>query len=119
MEFHVERWIVLLELGERGLESRVLGGARGGAGGGGGGVGVSSGRRAVEREPGGVETDEEDGLGGLVEEVEGVEDFGETSLAGGRVGFLGFMMMMIVSSRWRGRVLGMIALCCCCCCCCC
>lgn len=77
---------------------------------------VSLGRRAVEREPGGVETDEEDGLGGLVEEVEGVEDFGETSLAGGRVGFVRFMMMMIASSGWRGRVLGMIALCCCCCC---
>lgn len=80
-------------------------------------MGVSLGRRTVEREPGGVETDEEDGLGGLVEEVEGVEDFGETSLAGGRVGFVRFMMM-IASSGWRGRVLGMIALCCCCCCCC-
>lgn len=90
----------------------------GGGAGGGGGVGVSPGRRAVEREPGGVETDEEDGLGGLVEEIEGVEDFGETSLAGGRVGFVGFMRM-IASSGWRGRVLGMIALCCCCCCCCC
>lgn len=90
-----------------------MGGGGGAGGRGGGGVGVSLGRRAVEREPGGVETDEEDGLGGLVEEVEGVEDFGETSLAGGRVGFVGFN----ASSGWRGRVLGMIALCCCCCCC--
>lgn len=45
-----------------------------------------------------------------MEEVEGVEDFGETSLAGDG-GFVGgvvvvVMMMMIASTGWRGRVLG-------------